>query len=221
MPQAAIWNMAGEEVAQVELDAALFDVEPNLDLMHQALLYVDNQRAQLRGYTLARSEISRTGAKMYRQKGLGRARHGDRAAAQFVGGGRAHGPKRLRARLRMPQKMRRKALACALTAQLRKGLIRFVDDLRPAELGTKAMLAGLERLRCSRGKIIAVVGPEEYYDDLLDKSCRNLPRFILRLAPHVNVRDVLNADHIIMSGSALAQMGAGAAEATEGEADAD
>lgn len=221
MPQAAIWNMAGEEVAQVELDGALFDVEPNLDLMHQALLYVDSQRAQLRGYTLSRGEVSRSGAKMYRQKGLGRARHGDRAAAHFVGGGRAHGPKRERARLRMPQKMRRKALACALTAQLRKGLIRFVDDLRPEQLSTKAMLAGLERLRCSRGKIIAVVGPEEYYDDVLDRSCRNLPRFVLRLAPHINVRDVLNADHIIMSQGALAQMGAGAAAAGEGETDAD
>ena len=215
MPQAAVLNMAGEEVAQVELDGAIFDIEPNIDLMHQAVLYLDNQRAHMRGKTLTRAEVSRTGAKMYRQKGLGRARHGDRGAAGFVGGGRAHAPKGVRAKLRMPKKMRRKALAGALTAQLRKGLIKFVDDLRPESLGTKAMLTGLEAIRCSRGKIIAVVGPEEYYDDVLDKSCRNLPKFILRLAPHINVRDVLIADHIIMSQGALAQM------ATGGETDAD
>ncbi len=219
MPQAAVMNMAGEEVTQVELDSRLFDVEPNIDLMHQAVLYVDNRRAQLRGYAKSRSEVVMSGAKVYRQKGLGRARHGDRAAATFVGGGRAHSPKRARARLRMPQKMRRKALACALTAQLRKGLVRFVDDLRPETLGTKGMRSGLEALRCSRGKTIAVVGPEEYYDDVLDKSCRNLPKFILRLAPHINVRDVLNADHIIMSQGALAQLACG--EATGGEMDAD
>ena len=215
MPQAAILNMAGEEVAQVELDAAIFDVEPNIDLMHQCVLYLDNQRAQMRGKTLTRAEVSRTGAKMFRQKGLGRARHGDRGAPIFVGGARAHAPKGVRHKLRMPRKMRRKALACALTAQLRKGLVKFVDDLRPATLGTKTMLAGLESIRCSRGKIIAVVGPEEYYDDRLDKSCRNLPRFILRLAPHINVRDVLNADHIIMSQSALVQLAlVGASEPT-------
>ena len=221
MPQAAIWNLAGEEVAQVELDAGLFDVEPNIDLMHQAVLYIDSQRSQLRGNTLTRAEVARTGAKMFRQKGLGRARHGDRAAPLFVGGARAHGPKRLRAKQRMPKKMRRKALACALTAQLRKGLIRFVDDLRPESLGTKGMIIGLEAIRCSRGKIIAVVGPEEYYDDVLDKSCRNLPKFILRLAPHINVRDVLNADHIIMSQRALVALAASEAVAAGGETDAD
>ena len=221
MPQAAVLNMAGEEVAQVELDGGVFDVEPNIDLMHQAVLYIDNQRSQLRGYTLSRSEVARTSAKMYRQKGLGRARHGGRGAAGFVGGGRAHGPKRLRAKVRMPRKMRRRALACALTAQLRKGLVKFVVDLRPDALGTKAMVAGLEAFRCSRGKIIAVVGPEEYYDDVLDKSCRNLPKFILRLAPHINVRDVLNADHIIMSQGGLAQMATAGAEARGSDEDAD
>jgi large subunit ribosomal protein L4 len=215
MPQAAVWNIRGEQVAEIELAPGLFDVEPNRDLMHQALVYLDNQRAQLRGYTLGRSEVKVTGAKMYRQKGLGRARHGDRSAPLFVGGARAHGPKRARRRLRMPKKMRRKALACALTAQLRKGLVRFVDDLRPAEFGTKAMIAVLDNLRCSRGKRLAVVGPEEYYDERLDRSCSNLPDFVLRCAPHITVRDVLAADHIIMSQRALAMMTAG------GEPDAD
>lgn len=221
MPQAAILNMAGDEVAQVELDKALFDVEPNIDLMHQCVLYIDSQRSQLRGIAQSRSEVSRTGAKMFRQKGLGRARHGDRGAPTFVGGARAHSPKGVRAKHRMPKKMRRKALACALTAQLRKGLVRFVDDLRPPSLGTKAMIAGLEAIRCSRGKIMAVVGPEEYYDDVLDKSCRNLPKFVLRLAPHINVRDVLNSDHIIVSQGALAAMCAAEAIAAGGEAGAE
>ncbi|HEY3398335.1 MAG TPA: 50S ribosomal protein L4 [Armatimonadota bacterium] len=206
MPQAAVLNMRGEEVAQIELDAKLFDVELNMDLLHQAVLYIDNNKAQLRGCTLTRSQISRTGAKMYRQKGLGRARHGDRGAPTFVGGGKAMGPGRERHRLRMPRKMRRRALACALTAQLRKGLIRFVDELRPEEVSTKLMITALENLRCSRGKILALVGPEEYYDEVVDKSSRNVPRFILRLAPHVNVRDLLVADHIIMTQGALAQM---------------
>jgi large subunit ribosomal protein L4 len=206
MPQAAIQNLQGEEVGQVELDATLFDVEPNRDLIHQALLYVDNQRAQLRGITQTRAEVSRTGAKVYRQKGLGRARHGDRGAPTFVGGARAHAPKGERHRHSMPKKMRRLATAGVLTAQYRKGLMRFVADLHLEHTSTKLMAEALENLRCSRGRILAVVSKDEYYSEALDKSCRNLPRFILRCAPHFNVRDLLVADHIIMSQGALAEL---------------
>lgn len=212
MPQAAVLNLQGEEIGQVELDATLFDVEPNMDLIHQALLYVDNQRAQLRGRTLTRAQVNRTGAKMTRQKGLGRARHGDRGAPTFVGGARAHAPKGERHRQRMPKKMRRRAVAGVLTAQFRKGLLRFVEDLRPEQISTRTMAEALENLRCSRGKILAVVSSEEYYNEALDRSCRNLPRFILRCAPHFNVRDLLAADHIIMSQGALAELKPGGGE---------
>ena len=209
MPQAAVFNTQGEEVGQLELDPGWFDVEPNLDLMHQALLYLDNQRAQLRGKALTRAEVSRSNIKFGRQKGLGRARHGSRKAPTFVGGGKAHGPRRLRSKLRMPQKMRRKALACALTAQLRKGLVRLVADLCPERISTREMVATLERLRCSRGKILAVVAEQEYYDERLARSCRNVPGFVLRPAPHFNLRDVLVADHLILTQGALARLSGG------------
>ena len=212
-------NLQGQEVGQIELAPALFDVEPNRDLMHQALLYVDNHRAQLRGITQSRSEVNVTGVKIYRQKGLGRARHKDRGAPTFVGGARAHAPKGERSRHRMPKKMRRQAVAGTLTAQFRKGLMRFVDDFRPGEVSTRGMADALEAMRCSRGKVLALVSVEEYYDEKLDKSCRNLPRFTLRCAPHMNVRDLLVADHIIVSQGALALMGA-SAPAPGGEGDA-
>ena len=215
MPQAAVLNLRGEEVCQVELAPALFDVEPNLDLMHQALLYIENQRAHPRGITRTRSEICHSGNKMFRQKGTGRARHGDRSASTFVGGAKAHGPKGARRSLRMPKKMRRQAVAGALTAQYRKGLVRFVNDLRPAEINTRVMAEALESLRCSRGKVIAIVGPAEYYDESLCRSTHNLPRFTLRAAPHFNLRDLLVADHIIVTQGALALLAPG------GEADAE
>jgi len=215
MPRATVFNLRGDEIGQVELAGEMFDVEPNLDLIHQALVYVDSQRAQSRGHTLDRSEIRMTSGKIYRQKGLGRARHGARSAPLFVGGAKAHSPRGMRRKQRMPKKMRRKALAGALTAQLRKGLLRFVDDLRPEEINTRRMATALEDLRCSRGRILALVGAEEYFDENLDRSTRNLPRFVLRHAPHFNVRDVLAADHIIITQAALAEMNPG------GETDAD
>ena len=209
MPQAAMLNLQGEEVGQIELAATLFDVEPNHDLIHQALLYVDNNRAPVRGMTLDRSQVNVSGVKIYRQKGLGRARHGDKGAPTFVGGAKSFAPKGARRRHRMPKKMRRAAVAGVLTAQFRKGLMRFVDDLRPAEVNTRLMADALESLRCSRGKILALVGTEEYYNEALDKSCRNLPKFTLRCAPHMNVRDLLVADHIIVTRGALALMTSG------------
>lgn len=214
MPQARLFNLQGDEVAQVELSGEMFDVEPNLDLIHQALVYVDSQRAQSRGHTLTRSEISLTSAKFSRQKGLGRARHGARSAPLFVGGAKAHSPRGVQRKLRMPKKMRRKALAGVLTAQYRKGLLRFVDDLRPEKMNTRQMATALADLRCSRGRTLAIVSAEEYYDENLDLSTRNLPRFILRCAPHFNVRDVLAADHIIITQGALAELTPG------GESDA-
>jgi large subunit ribosomal protein L4 len=215
MPEVPVLNLAGEEVGRLELAEELFGVTPNLDLMHQAVLYAENRLHPDRGMTKTRSEIRATGAKWGRQKGLGRARHGARSAPLFVGGAKAHSPRGVRRQLRMPKKMRRRALACALSAQHAKGLLRFVEDLRPENRGTKQMAEALENLRCSQGKTLAVVGDAEYYDELLQTSSRNLPNFILRAAPHFNTRDVLLADHIIMSREALSVMSSG------GDSDAD
>src|SRR5215470_839572 len=144
--QVPVRNMAGDEVSNVELPAEIFEAKINIGLMHQ---YVVMQQANARLGThkaKRRGEINRTHAKWYRQKGTGRARHGNRAAPIFVGGGRAHGPIPHKYTKHMPQKMRHAELRSALSALLRDGQIVVVNDITSDSHKTKAvagMLAGL------------------------------------------------------------------------------
>ncbi|MCA9926787.1 MAG: 50S ribosomal protein L4, partial [Anaerolineales bacterium] len=110
-----VFNMAGEEVKSIDLPATVFEAKINRGLMHQALV---RQMANARLGThkvKGRSEVNRTSAKAYRQKGTGRARHGSRRAPIFVGGGVAHGPLPRDYSKKMPRKMRRAALRSALS----------------------------------------------------------------------------------------------------------
>ena len=132
-------NMAGDQVGTIDLPADIFEVEVNVGLMHQA--YV-RQMANARlgtHKTKTRGEINRTKAKWYRQKGTGRARHGARSAPIFVGGGVAHGPQPRKYSQKMPRKMRRQALRCALSALAADDQIVFVDKLDVEAPKTKVM----------------------------------------------------------------------------------
>ena len=114
--KAKVYNMAGKEVDTIELPAEVFAANINRDLMHQALV---RQMANARRGThkaKGRSEVNKSTAKIYRQKGTGNARHGSRRAPIFVGGGAAHGPLPRDYTKRMPRRMRRAALRSALSA---------------------------------------------------------------------------------------------------------
>ena len=214
MPQLAVCNMQGEKVGEVAAAAEMFGLPLHNDLIHQALVTVDRKRKQHAGQTKTRAEIALTSAKWYRQKGLGRARHGAKSAPLFVGGAKAHGPKRQPGRVSMPKKMRRQAVGSALSAQVSAGQVVVVDEVELSEIRTKTIVEMLGALRC-RGKVLMLVSEDEYLDQYLYKSCRNVAQLSLREVPHFSVRDVLWADHIIITTQALQQLGAG------GEQDAD
>src|SRR4051794_6717058 len=117
--QVPVVDVSGKKVNTIDLPADIFEVEVNTGLMHQALV---RQLANARLGTAQvqrRTEVHRTGAKWYRQKGTGRARHGAKTATQFVGGGRPKGPRPHSHELDMPRKMRQQAIRCVLTALLR------------------------------------------------------------------------------------------------------
>ena len=122
-------NMAGTEVGSIELPAGVFEQTINRDLMHQALVRQMANARRGSHNTQTRSEVSRTTAKWYRQKGTGRARHGSRRAPIFVGGGVAHGPKQRSYTKDMPRKMRRGALRSALSVKAQNGDIIVMDLL--------------------------------------------------------------------------------------------
>jgi large subunit ribosomal protein L4 len=210
MPQLAFWTASGERKGDFEASAEVFGVSLNRDLLHQAVKVVDSRRQRKAGRAKPRRDVAVTGAKMYRQKGLGRARHGDQAPPHFRGGGVAHPPRGDRRMLEMPKKARRAALHIALSAQVKRGRVLVLEALAFTEPRTKDMVALLEALGVA-GKVLLLASTDEARDDNNYLSCRNLPSLVLRETPHFNPRDVLWADYVVFTQAGLQVLTGGGA----------
>jgi large subunit ribosomal protein L4 len=194
-----VYNMAGEEVSSIELPASVFEANINRGLMHQALV---RQMANARlgtHQTKGRSDVARSGAKIYRQKGTGNARHGSRRAPIFVGGGVSHGPKPRKYTKDMPRKMRRAALRSALSVKAEGGGIVVLDEITMVAPKTKEMVALMNRL--VEGDTALLLLAER--NDNVEKSARNLPDVKTLRANYLNIRDLLGYEKIVMPLSAL------------------
>ncbi len=194
-----MYNTRGEKVGEVELRSDIYEVPVNVPLMHQALVrqlanaHLGTHKAKSRG------EVNRTKAKWYRQKGTGRARHGSRNANLFVGGGVAHGPRPRKYTKKMPRKMRRAALRSALSVKAMENRIVVLDVLEMEVPKTKEMLAVLRNLGLDRRVLILL--PER--SEMVEKSARNLPQVKTLRTNYLNVRDLLEYDHVLMPLDAL------------------
>ena len=192
-------NIDGQKIEEVELQDGIFGIEPNKVIMHQALV---RQLANARlgtHKTKTRGEVKGTTAKWYRQKGTGRARHGDRKAPIFVGGGQAHKPKPRDYTQKMPRKMRRLALRSALSAKAASDEIVILDKLTLDEAKTARMNDLLNNLEIKGSAVILLAGHEEN----LEKSTRNLKNVKTLQAGYLNIRDLLGHDYIIIPKSTL------------------
>jgi large subunit ribosomal protein L4 len=190
-----VLNMQGEKVDEVELRPEIFEAPINIPLMHQALV---RQLANARLGThkaKTRSENNRSKSKWYRQKGTGRARHGSRNAPIFVGGGVAHGPTPRSYEKRMPRKMRRAALRSALSAKAAEQHVVIVDDLTMPAPKTKEIAQTLSRIAPGSRKSLILL-PER--NTTVELSVRNLTTANTLRAHYLNVRDLLNADILVM-----------------------
>ncbi|MBK8902852.1 MAG: 50S ribosomal protein L4 [Anaerolineaceae bacterium] len=195
----SVFNMAGKEVNSVDLPASIFEAKINRDLMHQALV---RQLANARLGThkaKGRSEVNRTGAKAYRQKGTGNARHGSKKAPIFVGGGVAHGPLPRKYTKQMPRKMRRAALRSALSVKAGSEAIVLVDDLTLDTPKTRDMQAFVQSLVANESALVLLPGRNEN----VEKSARNLADVKALQASYLNIRDLLGYDKIVMPLAAL------------------
>jgi large subunit ribosomal protein L4 len=194
-----ILNMTGQEVGKVELPKDIFGVAVNVGLMHQAYVRQMANARQGTHKTKTRSEVNRTKAKWYRQKGTGRARHGSRNAPIFVGGGVAHGPQPRSYRKDMPKKMRRQALRCALSALARDNQIVVVDQLSVDEPKTKVVREMLHNLIGDASALFLL--PER--NSNLERGVRNLPNLMTLNVMYLNIRDMLTHDKLVIPLAAL------------------
>ncbi len=190
----------GKKDGTVELPAALFDVEPNIALMHQVVTAQLAAKRQGTHATKTRAQVSGGGKKPYRQKGTGRARQGSTRAPQFTGGGVVHGPQPRDYSERTPKKMIRAALRGALSDRARNERIHAVTELlsgqSPSTKSAKAFLGALT----DRRKVLVVIGRS---DEVGAKSVRNLPGVHVISPDQLNTYDVLNADDVVFSVEAL------------------
>ena len=192
--------MAGSEVGQVELNAAIFGIEPNMHVVHEV---VKNHLANCRQGTqsaLTRAEVSGGGRKPWRQKGTGHARQGSTRAPQWTHGGIAFAPKPRSYRYTVNKKVRRLALKSVLSAKAAEDRIIVVDSIRMDAIKTKAFKGFLDAVKCD-GKAV-VITPE--VDQTIVRSARNIPGVSTTTARLLNVYDIVNAKYLVIDQNALA-----------------
>ncbi len=194
-----IHNMQGEPIGQKDLPEAIFGSKVNVGLMYQAYLRQMGGKRRGTHSTKTRSEIRATGAKAWRQKGTGRARHGPRSAPIFVGGGVAFGPKPRSYRQGMPRKMRRAAIRSALSALVRDEQLLLVDEFAVADGKTRTMAAALRTLVGESGVLVILPAA----DESVRAGLSNLPRARYLRAEYLNIRDLLRYERVILPLAAL------------------
>jgi large subunit ribosomal protein L4 len=194
--------MSGESVGEVELRSEVFEVAANISLMHQAVVAEQANRRQGTASTLTRDEVRGGGRKPYRQKGTGRARQGSTRAPHWIHGGVVFGPHPRSYAKSMPRKMRRSAVKSALSARLVDEDIIVLDEIKLDKISTKTMVGILDGLGVF-GKTLLVV---DSITEEISKSTRNIPGVQLRLSPAISVRDILDADKIVMTRGAVEKL---------------
>ena len=188
---------------KVELADELFGIEPNVPVMHQVVTAQLAARRAGTQSTKTRAEVRGGGAKPWRQKGTGRARHGSIRSPQWRGGGVALGPKPRSYAQRTPKKMIRLALRSALSDRAAEDKVVVVDSWGFEQPSTKAAVAALDAIGVD-GKILVVLGPD---DEIAWLSFRNLPHVHLLEASELNAYDVLCNDWVVFTTDTLPTVG--------------
>ena len=192
-----ILNTNGEKLGEITLNENIFGVEPNLHVMHMALRRQLNNARQGSACAKTRAEVSGGGKKPWKQKGTGRARAGSLRSPLFAGGGVVFGPKPRSYAFNMPQKARKFALKSALSAR-QDQLIVVKDFSTITEPKTKLMVSALKSLNVS-GKVLIVADTKAAENKFLELSARNIPSVKMILPSNLNVKDLLEADFVVMT----------------------
>jgi len=199
MASVSLKDRTGKDAGTVELDDALFGVQPNVPVMHQVVTAQLAAKRSGTQSTKTRAEVRGGGAKPWRQKGTGRARQGSTRAPHWQGGGVALGPKPRSYAQKTPKKMVRLALASALSDRAADGKVVVVSGWGFEDPSTKAAKALLKTLGVD-GKVLVVVGHDEIE---AAKSFRNLPEVHVCPAGELNAYDVLCSDWVVFTPETL------------------
>ena len=199
MPKANLYNMAGEQVGEVELSEAVFGIEPNEVVLHAA---IKNHLANCRQGTqsaLTRAEVSGGGKKPGRQKGTGHARQGSTRAPQWTHGGVVFAPKPRDYSYTLNKKVRRLALKSVLSAKAASSDIVVIDEIKMDAPKTADFAKFLKAVGCEKKALVVTAAP----DVNVVKSGRNIPGCEVTFAGVLNVYDIVNAGKLVVDKAAL------------------
>lgn len=192
-------TLDGKKAGALTLSDAIFGLEPREDILHRMVRYQLAKRQAGTHKTKPRGEISATGAKMYRQKGTGRARHGSRRVPQFRGGGRAHGPVPRSHAIDLPKKLRALALRHALSAKVKAGTLILLDKAAAKDAKTAALKLKFDKL----GLASALIVDGAELDANFRLAARNIPDVDVLPVQGINVYDILRRDRLVLTRAAV------------------
>ncbi len=199
-----ILDTNGKQLGEITLEKSVFGIEPNLHLMHLALRRQLNNARQGSACAKTRAEVAGGGRKPWRQKGTGRARAGSIRSPLFAGGGVSFGPKPRDYSFSIPQKARKLALKSALSS--RKEQMVIVKDFGGIkEAKTKLMVSALKSLNVS-GKILIIADLKAAENNYLELAARNIPSVRMILPSNLNVKDLLEADFVVVTEAAITEI---------------
>ncbi|MBB3114289.1 large subunit ribosomal protein L4 [Paenibacillus phyllosphaerae] len=199
MPTVTVLNVKGQEVEKLELAENVFGIQPNVHVLHSAVLLQQAAERQGTHKTKGRSEVRGGGRKPWKQKGTGRARQGSIRAPQWVGGGTVFGPVPRTYGFKLPKKVRRLAIKSALSSKVIANDIIVLDQLTLAAPKTKEFAAILNNLNVARKALVVTAN----YEDNVALSARNIPGVKFVAADGINVLDVLVHDKLIITKEAV------------------
>ena len=199
MAQITMLNMAGQEAGTIELNDAIFGIEPNEFAVHEIIKnYLANQRQGTQS-AKTRGEVRGGGRKPFRQKGTGRHRQGSTTDPTQVGGGVAFAPKPRSYRYSVPKKLRRLAMFSALSSKVLDKQIIVVDALDLEAPKTKAMVEFLAAVKAEKKALIVTAANNEN----VIKSARNIPGVLTTTATQINVYEIINHGSLILTKDAV------------------
>ena len=194
-----ITTLAGKDAGELKLSDEIFGLDPREDILQRVVRWQLAKKQQGTHQAKGRADIARTGAKMYKQKGTGRARHSSARAPQFRGGGKAHGPVARSHEYDLPKKVRALGLKHALSAKAKGSNIIVVDELKLVEAKTKALAANFAALGLTNALVIG--GAE--VDQNFARAARALHNIDVLPVQGINVYDILRRGTLVLSKAAV------------------
>lgn len=201
MPKMVVLNQEGKELHEITLNPEVFGIEPNQQVIFDAIVMQQASLRQGTHDTKNRREVRGGGRKPWRQKGSGRARQGSTRSPQWRGGGIVFGPTPRSYSYKLNKKVRRLALKSVLTEKVISNDMLVLDAIKLEAPKTKDFLNIIEAIKVPNKTLFVVAADEDYNNALL--SIRNIPSMMMLTSDAINVYDIVNANKIVFTESAV------------------